>query len=217
LERWKIVANSKKGGAMIEDNFKRIPLKAHEFLKKIPLHSLDFVELKGGRKRMLMDEIYHISKLNQFEDFKAGFVTDTLFRFRTFLGKILGWDEVAELKEKTSWITKITAEEQAKSLIPTGTTESISTILYCFKNEILFEIVNRTVHCFWVMATVEKSDGYELYLAVYVRKLNWRTPIYMTLISPLLKWIIYPAMKKSIVENWGKAFATKELTTKVTV
>jgi Protein of unknown function (DUF2867) len=201
----------------LELQFYEISLKAHDFLEGVPLHSLDFIDLKGGHKGMLMDEIYHISKLNQFKDFKAGFITDTLFKMRTFLGKILGWDEDSQLKEKTSWISRITAEEQAKSLIPTGTTESISTILYCFNNEILFEIINRTVHCFWVMATIERSDGYELYLAVYVRKLNWRTQIYMTLISPLLKWIIYPAMKKSVVENWKKAFATKELTAKVTV
>ena len=195
---------------MNDENFKQVPLKVHQFLSGIPLHSLDFIELKGGNKRMKMDEIYHISKLNQFEDFKAGFITDTLFKFRTFLGKILGWDDVSELKEKTSWISKITKEEREKSIIPTGTTESISTILYCFKNEILFEIINRTVHCFWVLASVEKSDGYDLYVAVYVRKINWRTPIYMTLISPMLKWIVYPAMKKSVVENWEKAFQINE-------
>lgn len=193
----------------LELKFYEIPLKAHEFLKDIPLHSLDFIELKGGDRGMLMDEIYDVSRLNKFEDFKAGFITDTLFKFRTFLGKILGWDEVAELKEKTSWISKITAEEREKSMITTGTTESISTILYCFKNEILFEIVNRTVHCFWVMASVEKNEGYDLYIAVYVRKINWRTPIYMALISPVLKWIIYPAVGKGIKQNWEKNFPPK--------
>lgn len=197
--------------------FDEIPLKAHEFLKEIPLHSLDLIELKGGRKMMKMDEIYRLSKLNQFDDFKAGFITDNLFKLRTLIGKIVGWDDVSELKEKISWISKITEEEREKSLIPTGRTESISTILYCFKNEILFEIVNRTVHCFWVLASVEKSGGYNLYVAVYVRKINWRTPLYMTLISPLLKWIIYPAMKKSVRQNWSKAFAVKKFARKARV
>lgn len=190
----------------LEKKFNKIPLKAHSFLDCIPMHSLDFVELKGGKSGMKMDEIYHITKLNQYEDFKAGFVTDTLFKLRTFLGKIFGWDKVPDLKEKNSWITRLTEEERKKSLIPSGKTESISTIFYCFKNEILFEIINRTVHCFWVLASVEKNDGYDLYVAIYVKKLNWRTPIYMTLISPMLKWVIYPAMRKSIQENWKKAF-----------
>lgn len=191
----------------LELKFYEIPLKAHDFLSGIPMHSLDFIELKGGRTGMKMDEIYHITRLNQTEEFKPKSITDVLFWLRGLIGKIMGLDDVPELVNKTSWITRLTEEEREKSLIPTGNTESISTIFYCFKNEILFEIINRTVHCFWVLASVEKGDGYDLYVAIYVKKLNWRTPIYMTLISPMLKWVIYPAMKRSIQENWNKEFS----------
>lgn len=190
----------------LELKFYEIPLKAHQFLEGVPMHSLDFIELKGGRAGLKMDEIYHITRLNQAEDFKPGLITGTLFWLRGLIGKVMGWDNVPELVDKTSWINRLTEEEREKSLIPSGKVESISTIFYCFKNEILFEIINRTVHCFWVLAAEEKFDGYRLYVAIYVKKLNWRTPIYMTLISPMLKWVIYPAMKKSIQENWNKEF-----------
>ena len=43
-------------------------------------------------------------------------------------------------------------------------------------------------------------------MAVYVKKLNWFTPIYMTLVSPMLKWIIYPSMEKGIKRRWERAF-----------
>jgi Protein of unknown function (DUF2867) len=191
----------------LEKKFNDIPLKAHDFLNCVPMHSLDFIELKGGRRGMKMDEIYRITRLNQTEEFKPKSITGVLFWLRGLIGKIMGWDDVPELVNKTSWISQLTEEEREKSLIPTGKTESISTIFYCFKNEILFEIINRTVHCFWILASVEKSDGYDLYVAIYVKKLNWRTPIYMTLISPMLKWVIYPAMKRSIQENWNKEFS----------
>lgn len=195
-----------------ELKFYEIPLKAHEFLNEVPLHSLDFIELKGGRKGMLMDEIYRLTTLNQAENMKFGFFTKTLFWLRGLIGKTLGWDDVPEMVKKNSWINKLTEEEREKSLIPSGKVESINTILYCYDHEILFEIINRTVHCFWVITSVEKNDGYDLYVAVYVKKINWRTPIYMALISPVLKWIIYPAVGKGIKENWEKTFAQNKTT-----
>jgi hypothetical protein len=193
---------------MNDKNFNRIPLKAHQFLTGVPLHSLDFIELKGGPRGMKMDEIYRLTGLNQAEDFKFGFITKTLFDLRGYLGQVLGWDNLTELVNKNSWITRLTAEERETSLIPSGKVESINTILYCYKNEIMFEIINRTVHCFWVLASEWKPDGYDLYVAVYVKKLNWRTPIYMILVSPILKWIIYPAIKKSIERNWKEHFSS---------
>ena len=66
----------------------------------------------------------------------------------------------------------------------------------------VLEIINRTVHCFWVLASERTADGYNLYNGVYVKNVNWRTPIYMTLISPVLKSIIYPAIEKSMRQNW---------------
>lgn len=200
----------------LEQKFKRISLKAHKFLAGIPIHSLDFIELKGGKKGMKMDEIYQLTRLNQAADFKPGFITGTLFWLRGLIGKVLHWDDVPELVNRNSWITRLSEKEIEDSLIESGKVESISTILYCFKNEILFEIINRTVHCFWVLAAEEKPNGYDLYVAIYVKKINWRTPIYMTLISPMLKWVIYPGMKKSIQENWEKAFP-KTVSTTTTV
>jgi hypothetical protein len=41
---------------------------------------------------------------------------------------------------------------------------------------------------------------------VYVKKLNWFTPIYMALVSPMLKWVIYPSMEKGVKSRWAKEF-----------
>ncbi len=196
-------------------NFNHLPLKAHQFLSEIPMHSFDVIALAGGSAGMKMDEIYRITGLNQAQDFKFGFITKTLFDMRGLIGKILGWDNVPELVNKHSWITRLTAAEREKSIIPSGTVESINTILYCSENEILFEIINRTVHCFWVLASEQRTDGYVLYVAIYVKKLNWRTPIYMALVSPVLNWIIYPAVKKSIKRNWEERFAGARISTKL--
>lgn len=63
------------------------------------------------------------------------------------------------------------------------------------------EIINRTVHCFWLLAAEPAEDGYATWFAAYVRKRNWFTPIYMAMISPLLKRVIYPAMLRGAAQR----------------
>ena len=75
-------------------------------------------------------------------------------------------------------------------------------VVYRFENEQLLEIQNRTVHAAALSALVEKADSYRFYLAVYVRQRTWITPLYMGLIDPFRKWIIYPAMLKKIRATW---------------
>jgi hypothetical protein len=45
-------------------------------------------------------------------------------------------------------------------------------------------------------------------MAVYVRRLNAFTPVYMALISPVLKWIIYPALKRRMIGRWDEVFSS---------
>jgi hypothetical protein len=190
-------------------NFNRLPLKAHGFLAGIPLHSLDCIELHGGRANMTIADIYRVSGLSEVGEVEIGATTKALFDLRGQIGKVLGWDDVPELVEKVSYLPRLTTEERAKSLLPPGEVRGIARVLYCFENELLLEIINRTVHCFWCLASEKTADGYRLYNAVYVKKLNWRTPIYMTLVSPVLKLVIYPAIEKSVRLHWEREFPQK--------
>lgn len=188
------------------ENFNSLPLKAHTFLAEISLHSFDSVELQGGRERMTIADVYEATGLSDMGKVELGFFTKFLFGLRSLIGKIMSWDDVPQLVEAVSYLPRVSEDEREKSLIPPGKVEGIARVLYCFENEMLLEIVNRTVHCFWLLVSENNANGYTLYNAVYVKKLNWRTPVYMTLISPVLKWIIYPAINKSIVQNWSRTF-----------
>jgi hypothetical protein len=190
----------------LREKFNRLPLKAHEFLADAPLHSLDYAELKGGRERMTIAEIYDAAGLSDLGKVELGAVTQILFDLRGMIGKFMRWDDVPQLVREFSYLPRLTAEERAKSLVLPGEVRGISQVLYCFGREMVLEIINKTVHCFWVLASEPTADGYNLYNAVYVKNLNWRTPIYMTLISPFLKWIIYPEIGKSIEQNWKREF-----------
>jgi hypothetical protein len=214
LKKGETNGNSLIPSEEIREKFNRLPLKAHEFLRGIPLHSLDYVELEGGREKMTIAEIYDAAGLDEIGEIEVGAVTKALFDLRGAIGKVMRWDDVPALVEEISYLLRLTEEEREKSLVPPGETRGIARVLYAFENEMVLEIINKTVHCFWVMASEKTADGYNLYNAVYVKKLNWRTPIYMTLISPVLKSVVYPAIGKSIRQNWEREFSNDETSAK---
>ena len=190
----------------ISEKFDRMPLKAHTFLSGIPIHSLDYIELKGGRESMNIADIYSATGLSELGEVELGAASKALFWLRGLIGKIMRWDEVPELVQTISYLPRLSAEERTESLIPPGKVQGISRILYCRENEMVLEIINKTVHCFWVLASEKTTQGYALYNAIYVKNLNWRTPIYMTLVSPVLKWVIYPSIDKSMRQKWERNF-----------
>lgn len=189
-----------------KDAFARMPLRVHSFLAGVPLRTLYCVEVPGGREGMTIAEINAITGFGSTGEIEVGAVTTALFWLRGLIGRILGWDNVPALAQAVTYLPRLSEEDRARSQVIPGTVQGISRVLYRFENEMLAEIVNRTVHCFWVVAMERTATGYALYLAVYVQRLNWFTPIYLALITPILQWIVYPAMLKSIRHRWEQAF-----------
>jgi hypothetical protein len=191
---------------MNTDEFRQKRLRVHSFLHDVPLRTLSRVDLPGGRVGMTLQEIMAVVGFGSGEDIEVGLVTHALFWLRSWIGRLLHWDEAKTLAESISYLSRLSEADRACSLVTPGRVEGISRILYQFEHERLGEIINRTVHCFWLVVSERTTHGYVLYFAVYVKKLNWFTPIYMALISPLLKWIIYPSMLQGVRQRWEKAF-----------
>jgi hypothetical protein len=191
---------------MNTEKFRDRRLRVHSFLAGIPMHSLDRIELPGGPAGMGLEQIGEIVGFRGDAQLETGALTNGLFALRGLIGRILHWDKVPELWDSTSYVKKLSPEDRAYSQVVPGTAAGISRILYQFEDEMLAEIVNRTVHCFWVMALEPTANGYRLWIAVYVKRLNWFTPVYMALVSPLLKWLIYPSMHKAMKRRWDAAF-----------
>jgi hypothetical protein len=191
---------------MNKEEFRQKSLRVHSFLADVPMHSLDWIELPGGDVGMTLQEISDVVGFSGEAEMEVNPLTQALFDLRGWVGRILHWDEAPELAERVSYISRLREEDYACSRVVPGKAAGISRILYQFENEMLAEIVNRTVHCFWMMASERTANGYRLWIAIYVKKLNWFTPIYMALISPLLKWVIYPAMRKGMKRRWEEAY-----------
>jgi uncharacterized protein DUF2867 len=188
------------------DEFRQKPLHVHSFLTDIPMRTLARVDLPGGREGMTLPEINALVGFSSDKGSDFGLVTKALFWLRSLIGRILHWDDAKGLADALTYLPRLSEDDRARSLVMPGKVEGISRILYCFENEFLGEIINRTVHCFWLMASERTENGYALYFAVYVNRLNWFTPIYMALITPILKWIIYPSIMEGVRQRWERAF-----------
>ena len=180
--------------------FYALPLRVHTFLADVPLHDVWAVDLPRHRDGVTLSEF--LRRASQGGINRLSPMARVLIALRLFLGRI--FDLEAEPKEAStaSFGSRLTLEDRARSLVVSGTQEGMFRIVYRFENEQLLEIHNRTVHGAALSALAERADSYRFYFAVYVRQRTWITPFYMGLIDPFRKWIIYPAMLKTIRATW---------------
>jgi hypothetical protein len=189
--------------------FYALPLRVHTFLADVPLHDVWAVDLPTRRDSVTLSEFLRRanqdgsdaanSRINRFPP-----VARALFRLRFFLGRIFQLEVEPKDALAASFGRRLTAEDSTRSLVVPGTAEGLFRVVYRFENEQLLEIQNRTVHAAALSALAQMADGYRFYFAVYVRRRTWITPFYMGLIDPFRKWIIYPALLKTIRATWDQ-------------
>lgn len=75
-----------------------------------------------------------------------------------------------------------------------------------FENENSREVTNRTVHAAALQALFRTERGYRFYFGVYVRGVSWVTPLYMRLIDPFRRWVVYPAIFQRLQETWIEVY-----------
>lgn len=186
-----------------------MPLRVHALLADMPLHDVWAVDLPAYRGGVTLSEFLRRTDQERAdvadaEMFSLPPVARALFRFRFFLGRIFRLESEPKDALAASFVNRLSAEDRARSLILPGTAEGLFRVVYRFENEQLVELQNRTVYAAAVSALVERVDGYRFYFAVYVCPRSWMTPVYMGLIDPFRRWIIYPALLKQIREKWER-------------
>jgi Protein of unknown function (DUF2867) len=182
------------------EEFERVPLRAHSLLFNVPLHDVWAVDLRGdvaGRTILDVRDLLSVEKLTA-----ASPAVNFFFAVRAGLGDLLGWDQ-SPPASKATFLHRLSASDRAGSLIPPGTREGPFRVLFVSPQEAISEIQNSTVHAFSVLALVERSFGYRLYWAIYVRPVGHITSWYMRLIDPFRRVIIYPAILRYIQTTWS--------------
>jgi hypothetical protein len=133
-------------------------------------------------------------------------VVRALLSIRFFVGRLLGWDREPDGPGAETFAIRPTTADLAHTLTPAGTREGLFRTVYRLKNEQLLEIQNRTAHAAALSALVDTGNAYRLYFAVYVRSVACLTPVYMALIDPFRRVIVYPSLLCSVRATWNQAF-----------
>ena len=71
-----------------------------------------------------------------------------------------------------------------------------------------FKLINRTAHAAALSALVETTNAYRFYFGVYVRNGSRFTAVYMALIDPFRKLVVYPSLLRTVRASWNQAFGT---------
>jgi hypothetical protein len=69
-------------------------------------------------------------------------------------------------------------------------------------------VINRTVRGAALSTLVETADTYRFYFGVYVRSVSRFTPLYMRVIDPVRKLVVYPSLLRTVRTTWDQAFGT---------
>jgi hypothetical protein len=181
--------------------FYAVPLRVHTFLVGVPLHDVWAVDLPRPRELVTLAE-FHAAESQHRGIGRFPAPARLLFRLRFFLGRIFRLEAEPKGTGATSFAARLTPEDRARSLVEAGTPNGLLRVVYRFENELLLELHNRTAHAAAVSALAGTAEGYRFYLAVYVARASWITPLYMALIDPFRRWIVYPAMLNNIRAAW---------------
>src|SRR6202162_5333851 len=202
--------------------FERLPLRVHAFLAGVPLHDVWAVDLPRTRSGITLDEFLQTASARsqvgcaccENDRSRKGSVLTrspvvrALLNIRFFGGRLLGWDREPASTAWETFTTRLTTVDRSRSLVPAGTREGLFRVVYHFENEQLLELINRTAHAAALSALVETANGYRFYFGVYVRSVSRFTPIYMTLIDPFRKLVVYPSLLRTVRAKWNKTFDT---------
>jgi hypothetical protein len=184
--------------------YRALPLRVHTLLVDVPLHDVWAVDLPPRRDGTSLDGFHRLSSPHRLiRGLPAP--ARTLLDLRVFLGRLFRLEDQPKGADGASFGERLTAEDRARSSLAPGTPDGLFRIVYRFENEALLEMHNRTVHAALLTSLTATETGHRFYLAVYTCNAGWITPLYMALIDPFRRWIIYPALLKNIRALWAES------------
>ncbi len=184
-------------------DFQRLNLRCHALLRDVPLHDVWAIPLNGGGPgRSIQD-----ARAILFGDRRPpNLAVRGLFALRSALGRAFGWDDERHNPSSGSYVNRLAEADRSQSQVVPGTREGHFRVLYVLGQEALSELRNATVHAFVALALTPSPGGYALYLAIYVKPVSRLTTLYMALIDPFRRLIVYPALGRQVQQRWSRTY-----------
>lgn len=183
--------------------FRALPLRVHALLHDIPLEDAWSIPLSGGGAGRTVQDLRAVLVAGRET---APPVVQGLFRLRSRIGAIFGWDHQRHIHNGESYANRLSPADRARSLVPPGTPDGSFRLLYRFEDEQLGELRNATVHAFASLSIRPTPDGYLAYLGVFVRPVHRFTGLYMAAIAPFRRLIVYPALIRTMQSSWADRY-----------
>lgn len=188
------------------EEFQRLELEVHAFLRGVPIEDVWVVDLPdGGPERTILDLR---AVLSADALLSASALVRALVAIRGFAGRLFGWDRARPEHAAESYVHRLSPEQRSRSLVPPGTADGPFRSVYVYPAEALSEVRNATVHAFSCMALRPRGSGYRLYWAVYVKPVSPLTRLYMAAIDPFRRVIVYPTILRRARAEWSRAYGT---------
>ena len=186
-------------------DFQKLNLRCHALLSDVPLHDVWAIPLNGGGPGRSIQDARAI--LFGARRPPTNVAVRGLFALRSALGEAFGWDDARHDPSGVSYVHRLAEAERSQSQVPPGTREGPFRVLYVFGDEALSELRNATVHAFLALALTPSPGGYTLHLAVYVKPVSRFTTLYMALIDPFRRLVVYPALGRDAQQRWSRTYA----------
>jgi hypothetical protein len=178
-----------------------LPLEARAVVPGFDLHDVWEVDL-GDARRWTLPELR--DRLFSRRRDSLPFPVRALFGIRKALGSLLRLDGPRDVAPRSELTTAVPEALANCSSTRPGTPEGPFTTLYVLDDEAAYEALNATVHAILVIALVETEGGQRFLWATHLRPVGLVTAVYMGLIDPFRRWIVYPGLERWLrrsVEN----------------
>jgi hypothetical protein len=184
--------------------FQKLDLRCHALLGDVPLHDVWAIQLQDGGPGRTMEDFRALMSGDRRP--RPNVAVRALFALRWWLGRVFRWDDDGRAPPGASYVHRLTEADRLQSQVPPGSRDGRFRVLYVLRNEALSEIRNATVHGFLALALTHHEQGYVVYAAIYVKAVSRFTTLYMALIDPFRRFVVYPALVRTVQQAWSRTY-----------